>query len=187
MIQVLRETHETPNHVREQVTRAGGLNWLGEANFRVVWGGSRLAWIGGRWTDHDASGNVIRETTELRKEPKYVPVNRWYIERWMPPEAYGSPDEWFSQTIEIENGIKVSALGPYPSRGEYEHCFTLQSSNGEFLQLSPTACDWIVCAVEWARRRPHADSKLAIAEREMGRERDWETTADEILSDPKTY
>src|ERR1700733_3190472 len=87
-------------------------------------GGSRLSWIGGRWTDRDAHGNVIREAIELRQEPKYAPIDRWHIERWLPPEAYGTPDEWAMRTTEVENGIRIPALGPYPSRGEYEHCFT---------------------------------------------------------------
>lgn len=67
MIQVTRETHEAPASAQQRLARAGGTNHYGEPNFRVVWGGSRLTWIGGRWTDRDASGNVIRETIELRR------------------------------------------------------------------------------------------------------------------------
>src|SRR5258708_38492345 len=91
MIKILRETHEAPASIQERVARAGGLNRLGEPNFRVVWGGSRLAWIGGRWTDRDADGSGIRETIELRRVPKYIPHDRWHIERWTPPELYRSP------------------------------------------------------------------------------------------------
>src|SRR5208282_170394 len=58
VIRVTRETHEAPFSIQERVERTGGTNCYGEANFRVVWGGSRLTWIGGRWTDRDASGNV---------------------------------------------------------------------------------------------------------------------------------
>ena len=147
----------------ERIARAGGRNRFGEANFRVVWGGSRLAWIGGRWTDRNAQGNVVRETIELRQAPKYIPTDRWHIERWMPQEAYGSPEEWFARTVEVEDGIRVAALGPYPSRGDYEHCFTLETSCGEFIPLSPAACDWIVRAVEWARRQPRRNRAAAIA------------------------
>jgi hypothetical protein len=183
MIQVTRETHEAPAHVCERLARAGGTNRFGEPNFRVVWGGSRLGWIGGRWTDRDEHGNVIRETVELRQEPKYLPVDCWHIERWMPPEAYGSPEEWFARTIEIEDGIRVPALGPYPSRGEYEHCFTLQGAGGEFIPLSPAACDWIVRAIEWARRQPRAGSRASLTAREMRREHNWNRAADDLLDD----
>jgi len=183
MIEVTRETHEAPEGICARIARAGGLNRLGEPNFRVVWGGSRLAWIGGRWVDRDAHGNVIREAIELRQEPKYIPAERWHIERWMPPEAYGSPEEWFARTMETEDGIRIPAQGPYLSRGEYEHCFTLEGAGGEVLPLSSAACDWIVRAVSWARRQPRRDRREAIASREMRRERDWDRGADDVLDD----
>jgi hypothetical protein len=183
MIQVTRETHEAPAAICERLARARGLNRYGEANFRVVWGGARLAWIGGRWVDRDAHGNVIREAIELRQEPKYIPAERWHIERWMPPEAYGSPEEWFARTVETEDGIRIPALGPYPSRGEYEHCFTLEGPRGEFLPLSAAACDWIVRAVAWSRRQTRGDGRQAIAAREERRERDWDRDADDLLDD----
>jgi len=125
MIIVTRETHQPPDCLQERIARTGGENRFGEANFRIVWGGSRLTWIGGRWTDRDASGNILRETIESRQVPKYIPHDRWHIERWVPPEHYGSPEIWSDLTTETENGIRIAALGPYPSRGEYEHCFTL--------------------------------------------------------------
>jgi len=183
MIRVTRETHRTPASICERVTRAGGLNRLGEPNFRVVWGGARLAWIGGRWTDRDASGNVVREAIELRREPKYFPHDRWHIERWMPPEAYGSPELWHAQTTEVEDGIAIPALGPYPSRGDYEHCFTLAGGRGEFIPLSPAACDWIVRAVEWARCQPRGMRRAAVAARESRRAFDFDRLADDILDD----
>jgi hypothetical protein len=182
MIRVLRETHDPPPALEERLARAGGSNRLGEPNFRVVWGGSRLTWVGGRWIDRDAHGNRLREAIELRRVPKYLPLDRWHIERWTPPETYGSPEFWFAQTIEVEDGIRVPALGPYPARGEYEHCFTLESASGDFIPLSPAACDRIVRAVEWSRGRPRAERKLALAARESRRERAFDLACDEILT-----
>jgi len=183
MIRVTRETHEAPAAICERIARAGGRNRYGEPNFRVVWGGSRLAWIGGRWVDRDAHGNVVREVVELRQEPKYIPAERWHVERWMPPDAYGSPEEWFARTVETEDGIRIPALGPYPSRGEYEQCFTLEDPRGEFLPLSAAACDWIVRAVAWSRRQTRRDGRQAIAAREARRERSWDRDADDLLDD----
>ncbi len=183
VIRVTRETHETPAAIEQRVSRAGGTNLYGEPNFRVVWGGSRLAWIGGKWTDCDAHGNKAREAIELRRVPKYLPVDRWHIERWRPPESYGSPEQWYAQTTEIEDGIRVAALGPYPSRGEYEHCHTLQNAAGEFMPLTAAACDWIVRAVEWARRQPRRELRGAIASREARSEHDWDTAVDEVLDE----
>jgi len=181
LIHVTRETHEAPASIRERITQAGGTNRYGEPNFRVVWGGSRLTWIGGRWTDRDAHGNVIREAIELRRVPKYLPLDRWHIERWTPPELYGSPEFWYEQTIETEDGLRIPALGPYPSRGEYEHCFTLESAANEFIPLTPAACDWIVRAVEWSRRRPRHAKLVALAAREARRAREFDRAADDLL------
>jgi hypothetical protein len=183
LIRVIRETHRTPASIQQRVARAGGLNRFGEPLFRVVWGGSRLAWIGGRWTDRDANNNVIREALELRRAPKYVPHDRWHIERWLPPEAYGSPEFWRAQTTEVEDGIAIPALGPYPSRGDYEHCFTLAGAHGEFIPLSPAACDWIVRAVEWAQRQMRNERRAALAARESRRALDFECAADALFDD----
>lgn len=179
-----RETHEAPASIQQRVASAGGLNRYGEPNFRVVWGGSRLTWIGGRWIDREANDNIIRETIELRRVPKYVPHDRWHIERWTPPEFYGSPELWYAQTVEVEDGIRIPALGPYPSRGEYEHCFTLERASGEFMPLDAAACDWIVRAIEWSRRQPRQAKRLALAARESRRENELDRAADELFCDP---
>jgi hypothetical protein len=183
VIRVTRETHEAPLSLRQRVALAGGANRYGEPNFRVVWGGSRLTWIGGRWIDRDANENVVREAIELRRVPKYIPHDRWHIERWAPPECYGSPELWYTQTVEVEDGIRLPALGPYPSRGEYEHCFTLQQASGEFMPLDAAACDWIVRAVEWSRRQPRQAKRAAVAARELRREHDFDSSVDEIFCD----
>ena len=169
--------------MQDRATRAGGVNRYGEPNFRVVWGGSRLAWIGGRWTDRDANGNQVREAVEMRRVPKYLPENRWHVERWMPAESYGSPEQWLEQTTEIEDGVRIAALGPYPSRGDYEHCFTLESASGQFIPLTPAACDWIVRAIEWSRRQRRTEMRGAIAAREARRERHLDRGMDDILDD----
>jgi hypothetical protein len=181
MIRVLRERHEAPREVERRLRLAGGINRYGEAMYRAVWGWSRLGWIGGKWTDHDDDGSVLREVVELRLVPKYIPHDRWHIERWMPPEFYGSPDQWRALTSETEDGIRIPALGPYPARGDYEHCFTLQTSAGEFEPLNAAACDYIVRAIEWSRRQSRTDQRAAIAQRETRRARDWDRTADAAL------
>jgi hypothetical protein len=101
LIRVTRETHKAPVSVQGSATRAGGVKLYGEPNFRVVWGGSPLAWIGWRWTDRHANGNAIREKFELRLVPKYLSLDRWPIERWMPAESYGSSEQWHAQTTEL--------------------------------------------------------------------------------------
>jgi hypothetical protein len=183
MIQVLREKQETPESVARRVCLAGGVNRYGEANYRVVWGWNRLGWIGGKFEDRDARGDLIREVVELRWEPKYLQVNRWHVERWVPAEAYGSPRAWYAQTIERAGGKSVAALGPYPERGEYEHCFTLEGQRGEFVQLTPTIAEYVARAIEWARGRNSAGQRAKLYEREAREERAYEEWAFEVMDD----
>lgn len=183
MIEVVREVHETPQSVAQRLKVAGGLNRFGEANYRVVWGWNRLTWIGGKFTDHDANGNLIREVVQLRQEPKYPLVNRWHVERWSPPEVYGSPRLWYRQTLEREDGESVPALGPYPCRGEYEHVFTLQDARGEFVQLTPTIVEQLARAIEFSRRAPRAKSRAALYEREARLDREYEQWAYDVMDD----
>jgi hypothetical protein len=181
---VLRETHETPENVAQLLRRAGGINRLGEPNYRAIWGRNRLAWIGGKFEERDpATGSLLREVVELRQEPKYPAVNRWHIERWVPPEVYGSPRAWYAQTIERANGVSIPALGPYPSRGEYEHCFTLEGSDGEFVQLTPTVAEHIARAIEFSRHAPRSRKRRSINEREARADRAYDAWAYDLLDD----
>lgn len=180
---VIRETHDTPENVAHRLTRAGGLNRFGEANYRAVWGWNRLAWIGGKFADRDEHGSLLRERIELRQEPKYPAVNRWHIERWLPPEAYGSRRQWYAQTLERENGISIPALGPYPSRGDYEHCFTLEGPRGEFLQLTPTIAEHIARAIEFSCGLSRAKSRAHLYNRAQRQEQHYESWAYDALDD----
>jgi hypothetical protein len=183
MISVIRETHDAPADIARELLLAGGRNPFGEANYRAVWGWSRLDWIGGKWEDRDpVSGALVREVIELRREPKYAPHNRWHIERWMPAESYGSPAEWQARTMEIVNGRNVPALGPYPSRGDYEHCFTMEGPRGEFVQLTPAVARHIARAIETSRGVPAAKKREALEERARREEREYDAYADAVLS-----
>jgi hypothetical protein len=182
MIHIIREAKETPAEVARELLLAGGCNRFGEANFRAVWGWSRLDWIGGKWEDRDASGALVREVIELRREPKYMPHDRWHIERWMPPESYGSPDAWHEETLEIADGRNIAALGPYPSRGDYEHCFTLQGPRGEFVQLTPAAARHIARAIEASRGISRGRSREALEARSQREEREYDAYAEAVLS-----
>jgi hypothetical protein len=181
MIQIIRETHDTPESVARRLELAGGRNRFGEPNYRAVWGWNRLAWIGGKFEERDEHGNLLRERIELRQEPKYPTLNRWHIERWVPPETYGSPRRWYAQTMELADGRSIPALGPYPSRGEYEHCLTLETPRGEFVQLTPTAAEYVARAIECSRRFPRALKRSALYARKGREERAYENWAYDIL------
>jgi hypothetical protein len=183
VIQVIRETHQTPESVARILELAGGRNRFGGPNYRAVWGWNRLAWIGGTFEDRDEHGALLRERIELRKEPKYPAVNRWHIERWVPPEVYGSPRAWYAQTNELAGGQNIAALGPYPSRGEYEHCFTLDTPNGEFIQLTATIVEHIARAIEYSRCVPRAPRRTKLYEQQANEDRAYEDWAFDLLDD----
>jgi hypothetical protein len=186
MIQVIRETHEAPQSVQQRLRIAGGNNRFGEPNYRAVWGWSRLGWVGGKWEDRNAAGELLRETIELRHVPKYAPHDRWHIERWLPPEAYGSAREWYAQTMERADGQSVPALGPYPGRGEYEHCFTLEDAHGGFIQLTATAAEYIARAIEAGRTIDAGTRRKALQAREQRDEKRYDDEAWEMLSGEET-
>jgi hypothetical protein len=184
MIHVLRETRDTPANIARRLMRAGGLNRFGEPNYRAIWGWNRLAWIGGKFEERaPETGALFREVVELRQEPKYPQVNRWHIERWVPPEAYGSPGIWYAQTLETAGGRSIPALGPYPSRGDYEHCFTLEGPRGEFVQLTPTVAEFVAQAIEHSRRQPRLKRHQAIEDRERRSDREYDAWAYALMDE----
>ncbi len=182
-IKVIRETHDTPEYVTKRLIRAGGLNCFGEPNYRCIWGWNRLTPIGGRWEDHD-EGSLEREVVEVRMEPKYPQVNRWHIEKWCPAEMYGSPAFWELTTR--EEGVQ--ALGPYPSRGDYEHCMTLEGSRGEFIQLTPTIAEHIARRIEWSRSNWNGRrERKRLYDREARNDKEYDRWADMVMDDNPTW
>jgi hypothetical protein len=182
MIRVLRETHRPPPSVERRLWLAGGSNRFGEPNYRAVWGWSRLGWVGGKWEDRNDAGELLREVAELRYVPKYTPHDRWHIERWVPPEAYGSPHQWYAETVERACGQTLPALGPYPDRGEYEHCFTLENQRGDFVQLTPMVAEYIARVIETGRHAGASERRRALQSREERAEKNYDTWAWETLS-----
>jgi hypothetical protein len=166
-----RENKLTPGEIIQRVTDVGGLTRFNDPQYRVVWGWSRLTLVGGKWEDRDENESVTRVRVEVRTIPKYVPTDRWHIERWLPPETYGSKDEWYHDTAELCGLRIIASLGPYPRRGEWEHCMTLATPGGQYVPLTPTVCEYVIQAVEWARRKSAAVSYEALLERE-GRRQD---------------
>jgi hypothetical protein len=71
MIQVLRETKEAPADVQERVARAGGRNFYGQPNFRIVWG-----------------RNIHAGEANFRYP--FAAPDRWYLQRWLAPEVCGA-------------------------------------------------------------------------------------------------
>lgn len=174
-----------PSGVEEALLRAGGRNRYGEPNFRCVWGYDRLTLIGGLWEDRDEHQILLREVVETRKVPKYTPFDRWHIECWLPPEAYGTPEDWRKQTCETVNGQFVEQIGPYPSRGDYELCYTVQDDDGKFVQITPRLAQTVAELVIESRKFGMQQRIDAIYQAEKQKNKQWNTEVDGILEIPK--
>jgi hypothetical protein len=186
MIEVVRETHDTPEQVAAAVERAGGYNTFGEPNFRVVWSMNRLELIGGRWFDYDNSHNQLRSVIEMRRVPKYwLNPNRWILEIWVPAEMYGPPEFWDYSTRGDEEEGYMLQLGPYPERGEYEQSFTLET-NGEFAPLTADGMTRTLRAVKWAKAQGNAARWNAIKNRVETADKRYASRDESILHDARS-
>jgi hypothetical protein len=178
-IKVVRETHDTPEYVSQRLAAAGGYNRFGEPNYRAVWGWNRLTLIGGKWeqtTDGPATECAYRWV------PKYPQVNRWHIERWVPPEDYGSRWTWGN------GGTMEKELGPYPWRGEYEHSCVIEGPRGEFVQLTPTIVEHIARSIEWSRRHWNKGlERKRLYDREAKKDDEYLRWADMVMDDNPTW
>lgn len=61
----------------------------------------------------------VRVVAELREVPKYchLPEQGWVLERWYPPDYYGTPELYEAITVP---GTNISRFGEFPHRGQYE-------------------------------------------------------------------
>lgn len=179
------ERLEPPPEIVEILRTGGGFNCFGEPNYRVVWGQSRLDYIGGRWVDYDDNGILIREAIEVRHVPKYA-VDRWIIERWVPCETYGPPALWEMQTFENHDGHIIPALGPYPSRGEYEEVFRLETLTGQFCPLTSEIVRMFVQCLEFSREGEHESLTEKKSNRQAQEDREYDSYSDSVFNEGST-
>lgn len=179
---------EIPKTLETRLIAVGGLNRFGDANFRVVWGPDRLTWVGGEWAIFDENGNETGHVTEERQVQKYFPADRFYLEKWMPPEHYGFKEAWEANQIETVDGIRIPNLGPYPSRGEYELSMRFER-NGKFAPIdgAESAIVELVQMIKRGEAISRTENWLAIQRANERSDKDWNTYADAVLDDTNTF
>lgn len=184
--------HQVPPEVSEALLRRGGRNRFGEPNYRCVWSDTRLELSGGEWSDYKdnnyKSGVLIRRNVEVRNVPKYWnKPHRWIIERWIPPEQFGSPLLWEANTVVWMNGKKVEQLGPFPTRGDYDCCFVCEDDKEEFIPVTVRLATVVVDLVEASRRLSTAERKVGLQEMIERAEKLQDARYEEILSDSEPF
>lgn len=188
------ERREVPDWVVKRITLLGGNNSFGEPMFRVIWGGNRLHAVGGKfkkvvYVDADESVPIIGEpvrkvpiildVVEERQLLKYYP-HRWWLEKWCPPELYGSPEEWYEVIAEAKTNEMPYDASDYPSRGDYESttylgqcnhmqpgdtqwCGLCRISFGEYLSLEEgiDVLEWHIYALKQTAEMTEMERKIA--------------------------
>lgn len=190
MTDTVIEKREVPTWIVSRVNAIGGMNRYGKPNYRVIWGGNRLYRVGGKFKnvtyfDTDIIGQqraVVTEVREFRTLYKYH-TSRWHLEKWMSPESYGSPDEFYAQTWDEECGFHTQ--GDYPWEGDYEHIFYLgmcshmkpgdtewcilcKASLGEYIELEENfkIIEMQIRAFEMTKGVSKVDERIALFKRE---------------------
>jgi hypothetical protein len=175
---------ETPEWVKARLLKVGGKNRYGEPNYRVVWSNSRLETIGGEWDDYSEGGIWLRTVIETRRAPKYwTHPERWIVERWLPPEEYGSPESWRQQTTEFIRGRAVEQLGPYPERGDYELAFVLEDEKTDLVPLTEAIVEGVMRRIETSRNFSSAQRKAALFRREEEMQQAVQKENEDIVAD----
>src|SRR5579859_1553910 len=198
------ELHDCPPEVVRELKAAGGVNRYGEPMFRVVWGYNRIVPMTGEWqewekcaavltdklTGHTETREFIRlvsSVVETRQEPKYLPANCWHLEKWCPPEDYGSPDLWRKQGEEVVQGLTVDTAGEFPHRGEYELVMPLTTdftNDGKPLPLVPALVGELARMVRAGVERFSLMQRKAAIEQRLKREEEgFSRKAIDIMKD----
>jgi hypothetical protein len=87
------------------------------------------------------------------------------------------------QTFETVDGRTIPALGPYPSRGDYEHVFTLEGLHGEFIQLTPHVARVFASSLETSREGPKQSRTERISKAAEKQDREYDSYADSVMND----
>lgn len=140
-----------------------GQNPFGEKLYRIVYSASRRNLVGGVWPDgYDG----------FRWAPTYphIQPDAWVLERWLSPEEFAqvTREEWDSRFAGI--------LGPFPSRGEYQHCHTFDAVGPVDANL-----DKLIMWIEEGRGRSYAEHREACAEAYEAETKDRRSQMDSVV------
>ncbi len=182
------------------IARRYGRTLFGEPRYRLVWAPARFERSGGEWVDWQEGSSARerqagavqpwRRRCELRWVRKYPGEQCWLIERWVPPSAFGTPEQWYrpaaagGTVLQTPSGA-IGSLGDYPQFGEYEDI-------GARMHWYPTERH-VTLAIDVVERQlermaptgaARAARRLQRAEREQEqRDREFDQMAAEVFDD----
>ena len=158
---------DVPRDAQEHLTRIGGVNLYGEPNFRIVWSGNRTVWQNRKWHEPATESSDAKTWYGVGKALKYKQParrERFIIEAYRPPSFYGDPETWEMRNGKWEDGHSILAVGPYPTRGDYEYLDTIEEvdANGDRHLMWPTDAylDTVVTLYHVLRHPRRTSSKI---------------------------
>ena len=158
-----------------------GTNPYDEAIYRVIWSESRYVQSGGKHIVYDgapSNDNVVnrrgKDPNQVREEigykwvPLYPGIKAWVLEKWKSAFSFTgmSPDTWNWQTKDLETGLLE--MGPYPSRGDYSHCYTFPAQPGRMVVME------VIQMIEAGGNFTFAEHRQAIQNEQDKKQKDWE-------------
>lgn len=118
---------DTPEALRREITRYGGLNPFGRSNWRVVLAQSVLEQSFGVMRHMPCVDPELHpDNVQLEVEPERIETGEfwtpkysgrgWILERWFPAAVWGNSVQWRLETA--EDGI-TRMMGEFPRHGDY--------------------------------------------------------------------
>lgn len=160
------EAPAKPPYFDASLLLIGGKNPLGKPMLRVDWG----------WD--------IRMFRNGNAEALAYPgpfLNRWILQKWLPPEFFGSPKQWEERRWKkTGDGGKVDLLGEFPRKGRYGMVMPLTTAQGDYIPLGNevlTFIDWMQAEFQSRTLNVYSDAKLYARLQEQMAEQEAEMEA----------
>ncbi len=123
------EPPSKPDYFDQSIRLIGGMNPLNEPNLRVRWGWDCRVFRNGN--------------PEALAYPENF-LDRWILEKWIPPEFFGSRKQWEQHRYAKRgDGKQVDLLGDFPSRGRYGMVWPITDPEGRYIPLTSQVLNFI--------------------------------------------
>jgi hypothetical protein len=133
---------DVPPGISEYLELVGGKNLYGQPMYTIAWANNLTKET--RTEYPDLGGVSVVERPRRLKYGKSLVKDRFVIERWQPPSAYGDPADWV-ETEWLKTGTIVD-YGPYPHQGRYTLVDIVEDSNSQYVEPTRAYIDAVLLA-----------------------------------------
>lgn len=122
-------TPAKPDFFDTSLLMIGGKTPVGEPLYKVGWGWDLTCFRNGNPSALKYPGPFL---------------NRWILEKWLPPEFFGSKKQWETHRWSwTADGKSLDVLGEFPSKGMYGMKMPLVTPDGGFIPLGSSVLEFI--------------------------------------------